>query len=634
MQERSADSSQPDRCQTHANVIQTELVTDLARIQPEQWEALVARCPDSTVFQTRGWISSWWTAFAQSHMRLHIVAAYEGGELVGLAPLYQTSRRSLGLHVAELRFVGEGPSDYNLFPVRDGAPEIIDRLVEEVRRELQNNVAIMLADVPQFSPLALCLSAHRGDSITSLRQVSSTPCPRLRLNGNSAGVAALLKKESLRRHYKALSKIGPIIAHHHTAPESIRALLPDLYRQHVARWSGTASPSLFLSAASRQFYGLLADTLGREGKIVLTEVRAGERLAALHFGLRSGGEFIWYKPAFDPALARQGPGEVLLKVLIEQALSEGCSAFDFSRGDETFKTRFATSVDHNATYEWIPRHVPHVLPATARELRRELSRRWKRITSHRRETPSESLRATNKRLLLLDLPPVIAGPLTSLLAREGFEAEVAATKPPLSAQRSARAGMSYDLPSDADSVSAALRRLDQQRQYELLIPFSEELFLSLGALPNDDPLRLKSLVPEQLALTAARQQLPATPLAIYGSDHAADSFRSWTAQCLCAKGRLAWYRVTGNARCAVQRSAWAIPLRARRTLEGLGWHGFATLTFDAAADGRLAVKCFAPLFVPSETEVDALARFIASAWAMIQLRRAPPQPQEFMFSVA
>jgi CelD/BcsL family acetyltransferase involved in cellulose biosynthesis len=627
------------------HVIRTEIITDLGQINPQHWEALLARCPDSTIFQSRGWITSWWTAFARSDMQVHSIAAYDAGDLVGLALLYLTSRRVLGLRLAELRFIGEGPSDYNLFSVRDGAPEIVDRLMEEVRRELSNGVAVMLADVPQFSTLAFCLSAQHARRLTGLRQVSTTPCPRLRLRGNSSGVAATLKKDSLRRHFKALSKIGPIVSRHHSEPESILALLPDLYRQHVARWSGTDYPSLFLGEASRKFYETVAESLGREGKIALTEVRAGERLAALHFGLRSRDEFIWYKPAFDPALTRQGPGEVLLKTLIEYAQADGYSAFDFSRGDESFKSRFATSVDYNGTYEWIPPHVPHVFLGASRRVRRNLSHYWRAYKSRDSGTTAENASATKKRLLLLDLPTAAAGPLIASLAAEGFEVDVASTEPLPARERDSRAGNAYELPNDPNAALATLRALDRGRKYELLVPFSEKMVPILGSLSVDDPLNLKSAVAVPATLEAADREFPPllersglpTAVQAHGDGNRLDAPRQrsfLTVQCLCAHGRLAWYRVLGDAQCVAGPSAWVVPQSAKRLLERFRWHGFATLMFDVAVGGRLSVRRIAPILELSEADVDVVARFVASAWAMVQLRRVAPQPREFMRSAA
>jgi CelD/BcsL family acetyltransferase involved in cellulose biosynthesis len=599
-------------------VIKTEIVADLARIDPLQWDALLARCPDSTVFQSRGWMTSWWAAFSHPGMRLHCIAAYDDARLVGLAPLYATSRRRMGLPLAELRFLGEGPSDYNVFSVYDGNPEITARLVGEARRELENNVAIVLVDVPQFSSVAYCLSAQETRGLLGPRKISTMPCPRLRLAGNSAGVAAILKKDSLRRHQKALSKIGAISARHHTAPESIRALLPELYRQHVARWSGTPFPSLFLSDASRKFYEALADTLGGEGKLVLTEIRAGEKLAALHFGLRSRNDFIWYKPAFDPELTRQGPGEVLLKILIERAQSEGYAAFDFTRGDEGFKSRFATSVDYNANYEWIPPSAPHVFLGAARALRRTLGRRWRAVRA--RDAAVEDASTEGKRVLLIDLPGALVGPVAELLARERLMADFASTR---GAPGEAPPGALkvHPLP-DPGSAPAALRALDGRLRYDLLVPFSSELVSVLGALPDDDALRMKSPVPGTSILEAAGQRFPLAS-GKPGSAH-------WSVQCLCVHGRLAWYRTVGAPGSQKADSpAWTVSQHAKRALEQLAWHGFATLHLEDGGKGRISEKQIQPFLWPSEATV--VARFVASAWAMTRLRRVPPQPQELSY---
>jgi CelD/BcsL family acetyltransferase involved in cellulose biosynthesis len=600
-------------------VIKTEIVADLAHIDPQQWEALIARCPDSTIFQSKGWITSWWATFARPGMRIHCITAYDGGRLVGFAPLYMTSRQCMGLRLMELRFLGEGPSDYNVLSVHDGDPEITDRLVEGMRRELENNVSIMLVDVPQFSSLAFRLSAPELRGVAGPRKISTMPCPRLRLAGNSAGVAAILKKDSLRRHYKALSKIGAVSARHHSSPEAICALLPDLYQQHVARWSGTSFPSLFLNDANRRFYEALANSLGKEGKIVLTEIRAGEKLAALHFGLRSRGEFIWYKPAFDPEFTRHGPGEVLLKILIEQAQSDGCSAFDFTRGDEVFKSRFATSVDYNATYEWLPRRAPQLFHRTARELRRSLARRWRAYMSRGRA--AEDGLSEGKRLLLLDLPAAVAGPVGALLAEEKFEVDLAAARPTPS-QGPPNLTKVQRLPTASDSLPTALRRLQAEQSYSLLVPFSVELVSTLSVLPDNDVLRVTSPVPRSSVLDAARREFP------LGANE--PDLAPWSVQCLCDHGRLAWYRTLGGSG-ASKSLAWVVSQHAKRVLEQLGWHGFATLQLEVLANGHPAVRHIMPFLLPSETDAVAIARFVAAAWAMTRLRRVAPQPEEFKF---
>jgi hypothetical protein len=160
-------------------MIETRCLDDLEQIDPVQWESLLARCPDATVFESRTWIRSWWAAFAKPFMRLACIAAYDGRELVGLALLYRNERRVLGLSTPELRFIGEGASDYNVFLAREGAPEVIEATLQALRSQLAAGVALVLTDVPQFSALALCLEASRAAGKARLRTLWKTPCPRL-----------------------------------------------------------------------------------------------------------------------------------------------------------------------------------------------------------------------------------------------------------------------------------------------------------------------------------------------------------------------------------------------------------------------------------------------------------------------
>lgn len=348
-------------------------ITNIDAIDLRQWQSLVARCPDSTVFQTPEWLLSWWRHLGAGEP--FIIAAYEGDQLVGLAPLYKKPRTILGVTRDELHFIGAGHSDYNLFSSWDGSLAIVTALTDELARCIEAGACAQLAEIPQFSSTSICIDARLATGLTGLQRQGTTPCPRLQIRGNDAGVGTVLRKDSLRRHYKALAKLGTIRIEHHIDPTAAAPHLDELFRQHIARWDGTPFPSIFLKEANRHFYRDMVAALGHAQRMVLTTVHVNDAPAALHLGFRSRGDFIWYKPTFDPGLQKYSPGETLLKSLIEYAQAQGHAAFDFTRGDERFKSRFATSFDHNVTYEWIPRRFDRYCWEAARHARRTL-RSW------------------------------------------------------------------------------------------------------------------------------------------------------------------------------------------------------------------------------------------------------------------
>jgi CelD/BcsL family acetyltransferase involved in cellulose biosynthesis len=68
---------------------------------------------------------------------------------------------------------------------------------------------------------------------------------------------------------------------------------------------------------------------------------ADDELLAAHFGLRSGRVLHWWFPAYDAAFARDSPGLVLLRLLLDDAPEAGIGLLDFGKGEEDYKASFA-----------------------------------------------------------------------------------------------------------------------------------------------------------------------------------------------------------------------------------------------------------------------------------------------------
>ena len=154
-----------------------------------------------------------------------------------------------------------------------------------------------------------------------------------------------LRKKSLRRHERGLARQGAVTTDTLTTTDDVLPLLDAFFfEQHVARWKSADVESLFTQPVNRDFYRAVTRHLGTTGQLRFTVIRLDEVPIAAHFGFLQAGRFIWYKPCFDPALAKLSPGEVLIKKLLERAQQEGATEFDFTIGSEPFKYRFSSGV--------------------------------------------------------------------------------------------------------------------------------------------------------------------------------------------------------------------------------------------------------------------------------------------------
>ena len=75
---------------------------------------------------------------------------------------------------------------------------------------------------------------------------------------------------------------------------------------------------------------------------VFSALHAGGRLVAVHFGLRSGGRLHSWFPAYDRAVAKLSPGNVLMVELLRAAADRGVDAVDLGTGDERYKYSYGS----------------------------------------------------------------------------------------------------------------------------------------------------------------------------------------------------------------------------------------------------------------------------------------------------
>lgn len=85
---------------------------------------------------------------------------------------------------------------------------------------------------------------------------------------------------------------------------------------------------------------LLHQTQGEEFAGVLSALYAGEKLAAVHMGLRSRTVWHYWFPTYDPAFGKYSAGLILLLRMAQAASEMGIRVIDLGKGESDYKQRF------------------------------------------------------------------------------------------------------------------------------------------------------------------------------------------------------------------------------------------------------------------------------------------------------
>ena len=351
-----------------ATPVLTTVVTDRPWdfVTPDgPWDDLLAASPADSVFLSAAWLRA-------------ACDTYETGRPLRLAvvrdPLGPVAAVLAVRHGRGWRLAGTGPSDYLDVPLHrrlgdDGRRTAVRRLFAALGPK-----AVVMRNLATDAGTPALLRAGLGAAGSQPRWhgvlLRHTVAPTL----DMSQAAAALAKSTPKRREKQLAKLGTLDSTTASDPQRIARRLPVLFAMHRQRWSGTGSPSLFEQAAHRRFFEEMVRRVGPSGRLRWTELTLDGRPLAVHLGFVHAGRYSWYKPAHEPDFAHLSPGQVLLKRLIQQARDEPVDEFDFTIGDEEFKSRYATRRRRVVDVLWTPSPVQASWHRTRLRLRR-LARR-------------------------------------------------------------------------------------------------------------------------------------------------------------------------------------------------------------------------------------------------------------------
>ena len=346
-----------------------ETLADLRAVAPA-WDALLARAGGS-VFLTPEWITSWFEALGDAVAPAVVVSHGDQGELRGVLPM---ARATVPWGPAHLRLTGFAgaqitTSDHlgliceteqwdRVWPV------MRDWIVAESRR----------ADVVRFAgmddgPTAAALATLGANGGLAARGPLRGVAPALDLPASYEEYEKRLsgqRRQHLRRYWRRLERdAGPIRVAVNAEVRSLDAVLADMTRLHVALWQSRGLPGTLGDPAMQRFLARFCAAALQRGWLRLYQLYSGDRMMAAALVLHWGDTASYYQSGWDVSAAELQVGELLLAHTVRCAIEQGMRRYDFLRGAERYKERFATHPVPQLTYEFAARPTGRLFLAAA-----------------------------------------------------------------------------------------------------------------------------------------------------------------------------------------------------------------------------------------------------------------------------
>jgi CelD/BcsL family acetyltransferase involved in cellulose biosynthesis len=322
-------------------------LTSIDDINPGVWNDLLRRNDINEIFLTHEWVTCWWN-HARKDRELLLLVARENDQYHGIAPLHLATRKVGLVTFKAVEFLGTGEADYTDFIINPVRKTEILRLflsfLESIKSEWD---VISLRNIPERSTTYTRLQPLLADALLQYRDLPEVICPTLKIASDERFAAECARKKSLKRHFNYFNRNGCLSFSKIEVPKDVIELLPEFFHQHMERRAIVGDASKFHDTQIQKFYKCLAEKLADRQWLHFSVVRFDGVPIAFHFGFEYFGKFVWYKPVFNIDYAAKSPGEVLIKFLLEDAIARKLDEFDFTIGNEAFKTRFANAEHRN-----------------------------------------------------------------------------------------------------------------------------------------------------------------------------------------------------------------------------------------------------------------------------------------------
>ena len=312
-------------------------------LQPlaEHWNQLLTASASDSIFLTWEWCEAWWKNYAGGRP-LFMLAAWEGGELLGVLPLYVDKARRWGAAWSVLRVVGDGSrdSDYLDGFARAGRErEVVRAWLDFLAGVRQQWDWLHIEGTAQGSPCLAALTEcarERGWRLAS----ETIPCTTLALPKSWNEYLKMLQP---RMRSKVRSSLARVEAQFGAAPGEcisagdIQEWLPELFDLHAQRWRQDHQPGVFGDPAKRSFYYDVSRSALAKGWLAFHRLAWGERPLALQYGFRYRNRFYLLQEGYDPGFEDLRPGVALRAWLMRYWIEAGLEQYDFLAGASPYK---------------------------------------------------------------------------------------------------------------------------------------------------------------------------------------------------------------------------------------------------------------------------------------------------------
>lgn len=320
------------------NNIQIELINETARFESlrEQWDALLRKSPQQSVFFTWEWLSAWWKHFG-SDKELWLLAAWDADELVGLVPLMRITKQKYGLSFRTLKPLSTPECDISGFIVQGNDLAIVNIFCQYILSRRKEWDVIQLSEFKLDHPQTQSIISRFAEASFPI-YLSRSEHFYIPIQDDWDTFYKKLSKNirhNIKRRRRRAQEIGEI-KHRRVQGQEITWE----HFETIFKINKTGNfPDLYESSQDQAFHRELMQRMKERDWIELNFLSLGDQNAAFQYGFNFENRYEDWRGGFNLQYAELSLGNLLTLSVLEDHFKRGAEEFDFLRGIHDYKTK-------------------------------------------------------------------------------------------------------------------------------------------------------------------------------------------------------------------------------------------------------------------------------------------------------
>lgn len=307
----------------------------------DEWNALAGDVP----FRRWEWLGAWWNAY-RADSELFVLEVRQGPTLIGALPLFRSRVRGRGW---TLRLLGSGEvcTDYvSLLCRKEQIPEVAEAAAEWLTQQAAANDPdtlweyCELDNVPDSDDAIRHLTDALADRQNAVERLPAHRCWAIPLPASESEFLKRLSKnhrKRVRRMKNRLEQDSQLVLRSVQTPDDFAQGFAVLVDLHQHRWEAKGQPGCFRSGPFARFLEEALERLLANNALDLWWLESDGQPIAVQVDCLSRDAAYSYQSGVDVSASALSPGHMLQFALLQRAIAQGRTRYDFLRGSEPYK---------------------------------------------------------------------------------------------------------------------------------------------------------------------------------------------------------------------------------------------------------------------------------------------------------